>query len=193
MTQLGRIATAGAVAALMLGTTAAVAHSDGDSSGHSGSGGYWPSHHRPDVAVSSTSRDLRPDVTDPTDGVRSRLALSLGRNSTKVRWWLWGFDPAAVGTRFGAHVHVGPCVAGDGTAAGPHYNDDVLTGAEPVRVSPETEVWLDFEVRPHGRARVKAMAPFRLEPGDRSVVIHELPTASDGTAGARLACVPLVW
>jgi superoxide dismutase, Cu-Zn family len=35
--------------------------------------------------------------------------------------------------------------------------------------------------------------PFEVEPGDRAVVVHAEATAPNGTAGPRLACLPVVW
>ena len=96
-------------------------------------------------------------------------------------------DRTAVGTRYGAHVHVGPCVAGDGAAAGPHYNS---TGG--TTIDPSTEVWLDFTVRSNGTAVAVSAVPFVIPSGGaQSIVIHALATMPNGTAGARLACLPL--
>ncbi len=131
-------------------------------------------------------------AVDPTDGasavVRS-LATSAG---TMVRLSLRGLDQAFAGVEYGAHVHVGPCVAGDGAVAGPHYNSTGLPGTEGRVVSEQTEVWLDFVIDGKGRASSKAKVPFVIPKGAAgSVVIHAAPTAPDGTAGARLACLPV--
>ncbi len=137
-------------------------------------------------------RDLSAATADPTDGARAvvqSLATSAG---TTFRLSLRGLDPAFVGVEYGAHVHVGPCVAGDGAAAGPHYNSTGLPGTEGRVVSDQTEVWLDFVIDGKGRAWSKAKVPFVIPKGGAgSVVIHATPTASDGTAGARLACLPV--
>lgn len=94
---------------------------------------------------------------------------------------------------YGAHLHVGPCVAGDGAAAGPHSNQSVVDGVVPQVVDATTEVWLDFTVRPNGSARSVAVVPFVPTSGTRSIVIHAMPTDPAGAAGARLACLPVVW
>ncbi len=126
---------------------------------------------------------------DPTDGAHGRLvAVTRGDGTTHFVFVVTGLDPDAAGTRLGAHVHVGPCVAANGAAAGPHYNTGA--GGPP---SPENEVWLDFTIRRGGVGYAHVVAPFEIAPGDaRSVVIHALPTQEGtGLAGARLACLPV--
>lgn len=136
-------------------------------------------------------RDLSA-TADPTDGARAvvqSLATSAG---TTIRLSLRGLNPASAGVEYGAHVHVGPCVAGDGAVAGPHYNSTGLPGTAGRVVTDQTEVWLDFVIDGKGRASSKAKVPFVIPKGGAgSVVIHAAPTASDGTAGARLACLPV--
>ncbi len=105
--------------------------------------------------------------------------------ATRVALRLRGLDAAAAGNRYGAHIHVGPCVAGDGAAAGPHYN----AGGG---VSEETEVWLDFVIGANGTAAASTTVPFVIAPGTaQSLVIHALPTDPTGAAGARIACLPV--
>ena len=94
---------------------------------------------------------------------------------------------AEAGRRFGAHVHTGPCVPADGPAAGPHF----AHGAPP---SPVTEIWLDVIVDTDGSGSAAAVVPFAVPAGAaRSIVVHERPTAPDGTAGGRLACLPVTF
>lgn len=139
----------------------------------------------PYVQSSGPLQDFAPLVPNVTDGASAQLyALASGGSTT---FWVYfsGLDPTAAGTTFGAHIHVGPCVAGSPTMAGPHYN----TGGTP---SPTTEVWLDFVVRPGGYAYVQTLVPFTIEPGAaKSMVVHALPTAASGAAGARQACLPV--
>ena len=85
-----------------------------------------------------------------------------------------GIDPAVAGTEYGAHLHVGPCVQGNGAAALGHYNASTAT---PPVVSNQTEVWLDFEVTDGGTGAGDALVPFVPVPGERSVVIHAEATA----------------
>lgn len=128
--------------------------------------------------------DLSVATVDGTDGGHARAFGVVGQNRTVVVLAVGGLtDP---GTIHGAHVHTGPCVAGDGAAAGPHYN----AGGG---ISASTEVWLDFEVKPAGRGFAFASVPFTIAPGAaRSIVIHAAPTDPvTGAAGARLACLPL--
>ncbi len=136
--------------------------------------------------------DLQPAAADPTDGATAR-AVAVGHHGrTVVVLHLRGLDRSAAGRTFGAHVHTGACVPGDGAAAGPHYNHDVATGVSPATVSNETEVWLDFTVSRGGSATAVAHVPFTIAPGAAgSIVLHQSPTDHTGAAGPRLACLPM--
>jgi Cu/Zn superoxide dismutase len=139
---------------------------------------------RPTALVASPLTDLRPDADDPTDGATGAAFALAGKQSTVVSLSVHGID-AEAGRTFGAHVHTGPCVAGEGTAAGPHYAHDTPP-------SPDTEIWLDLTVDRSGSAMASAVVPFVVPPGAaHSIVVHERPTAPDGTAGGRLACLPV--
>jgi Cu/Zn superoxide dismutase len=173
-----------AAVAAAAGTTAVA-----DAHGHSDHG----RDDSPTLQVSSVLRDLQPATAEPFDGATSRLRMNVHDHSTSFSLKLAGIDRAAANVEYGAHLHVGRCVAGDGAAAGPHYNVDVLGGVVPPRVDETTEVWLDFRVRRDGTARARAWVPFVVQAGDRAVVIHAEPTSPTGTAGARLACLPVVW
>lgn len=137
------------------------------------------------ISSAGVLTDLNPTAQDATDGARARARSIVAGERTVVRLQIDRLDPTAAGTAFGAHVHVGPCVAGDGAAALGHYN----TGGDP---SPETEVWLDFTATSGGTAQALAIVPFHIDAGAaQSIVIHALPTAPDGAAGTRLACLPM--
>jgi Cu/Zn superoxide dismutase len=132
--------------------------------------------------------DLITTTPGPLDNATAQLIVVSppGTGSTRFILTVTGIDPAVAGTTYGAHLHVGPCVEGNGAAAGPHYN----TGGT---ASPTTEVWLDFTVTAGGTGVAVTTVPFVPAPGDLSVVIHQEPTSPTGTAGARQAClsVPL--
>ncbi|HKY15065.1 MAG TPA: hypothetical protein VJM33_09085 [Microthrixaceae bacterium] len=136
------------------------------------------------VTSSDPLTDLSAEV-NATDGTRGVAISVVGHGRTKVMFLVWGFDASRAGEVHGAHVHIGPCVAGNGAAAGPHWN----AGGG---VSHHTEVWLDFTITPWGFGLAKATIPHEI-PVDAagSIVIHASPTAPDGTAGARLACLPM--
>lgn len=128
--------------------------------------------------------DLSTATVNGTDGGGASAHAIAGEDRTVVVLNLSGLtDPGVI---HGAHVHTGPCVAGDGAAAGPHYN----AGGG---ISADTEVWLDFEVRESGNGHAEAIVPFAIASGAaRSIVIHAAPTnPTTGAAGARLACLPL--
>jgi Copper/zinc superoxide dismutase (SODC) len=96
--------------------------------------------------------------------------------------------------KYGAHLHVGPCGMdeNDVPTVGVHYN---VSDQVPKVVSDQTEVWLNFKVHSDGNAKATATVPFVPTPGDngrpRSITFHETATNPDGTAKAKLACLPL--
>jgi hypothetical protein len=133
--------------------------------------------------------DLQPTTAAPLDGARATLRLTLGSTRSAYVLTVKGIGRSAAGTTYGAHLHTGPCVPGDGVAAGPHYNS-----ATPPVIDDEHEVWLDFSVKRDGTGRASTVVPFVPVHAARSVVIHEMATDHDtGIAGARLACIPVVW
>jgi Cu/Zn superoxide dismutase len=172
-----RLAAAGATAALAVTFNAAAA-------------GAAP----PDAGVvgqfTAPLTDLLSGVDDRLDGATAQLIMIEHAGSTTFVLRVTGVDPAAAGETYGAHLHAGPCVAGNGPAAGPHYNS---TGQPPTAVNDQTEVWLDFTVNAGGVGVATTTVPFVPLSGERSVVIHAEPTAPSGTAGVRLECLPVVW
>ena len=169
--RFGWLAAATATAALILGATPAGAA-------------------LPFVQSRGGLTDLAPGTANATDGASASLFAIPGGGQTSFVLFVSGLDPASAGTTYGAHIHVGTCVAGNGAAAGPHYNH---TGETP---TPENEVWLDFTVLPGGYGVAFTSVPFEIETGDaRSMVIHAEPTQSGGptpgAAGGRIACRPV--
>jgi len=141
------------------------------------------------VESSGELSDFAPSMANATDGATADLWAVAAGGRTTFFVFFSDLDPAAAGTTFGVHIHDGPCVAGNGAAAGPHYN----TGGTP---STETEVWLDFTVLPGGYGFAYTTVPFTIEPGDaQSMVVHFLPTQdggpTPGAAGGRQACLPV--
>ena len=134
--------------------------------------------------------DLSATTADPFGGASAHLVTTTNAHGTLFHLRVKGIDQVAAGHSYGAHLHVGPCVAGDGAAAGPHYN--VSTTSPPV-VSNQTEVWLDFTATTDGTGAADATVPFLPTPGTRSLVIHAEATAPNGTAGPRLVCLPVEW
>ena len=113
-----RLAAAGATASLLVTFNTAAAGAATDDRG---------------VARQFTAplTDLQPGVDDPLDGATARLIMIEHAGSTTFVLIVTDIDPAVAGQTYGAHLHVGPCVAGDGAAAGPHYNQSVLDGDDP--------------------------------------------------------------
>ena len=136
--------------------------------------------------------DLQPATGDALDGANAMVVAVANAHGTVVVLHLSGIDRSAAGRTYGAHVHSGICVAGDGAAAGPHYNSDVAAGQVPPEISDRTEVWLDFTVTPGGTATAVAHVPFTIASGAAgAVVVHRDATGEQGVAGPRLACLPV--
>jgi Cu/Zn superoxide dismutase len=169
----------------------ASAHDSGGQTSGGHSGGHEPtgSVHGRALVFKSPLSDLQPATTQALEGATATLRMTLGRNRSAFVLKVRGIDREAAGTTYGAHLHSGACVPGDGAAAGPHYNS-----ATPPVIDDEHEVWLDFTVTAGGTGRATAVVPFVPVHGARSVVIHEVATNHEtGAAGARLACMPVVW
>ena len=131
-------------------------------------------------------RDLLPASAEPTDHPTAQVTALGEGDQTTVTLKVQGLDHAAAGDVLGAHVHTGSCVAGNGLAAGPHYN----AGGS---ISDETEVWLDFTIQANGTGAATTTVPFTIGEGAAgAVVIHAVHTDhSTGLAGARWACLPV--
>ncbi|MEO7268871.1 MAG: superoxide dismutase family protein [Knoellia sp.] len=138
--------------------------------------------------------DFAPASSGPFDGASARVQIVESPNgASHAVLTVKGISAAAEGQTFGAHLHDGPCIAGDGAAAMGHYNSRVHAGLTPAEVSDRTEIWLDFTVA-DGTGTGTATVPFVPESGSRSVVVHALPTNSQtGAAGPRLACLTVSW
>jgi hypothetical protein len=134
--------------------------------------------------------DLAPAAAGPFDHASAQLVLVGHGSASTVVLLVKGVDTAVATRTFGAHLHSGPCVAGNGPAAGPHYNH---SGVVPPVVSDATEIWLDFTVDDEGNAQSVSHVDWVPTAGQRSVVIHQDRTAANGTAGPRLACLPVEW
>ncbi|MCU0261919.1 MAG: superoxide dismutase family protein, partial [Ilumatobacteraceae bacterium] len=113
--------------------------------------------------------------------------VATGSGASVVTLHVTGVD-ADPGRTFGAHVHQLPC--GElGSAAGGHY---LHAGLDPTLPLEQREVWLDVTVNAAGNGHAVALRPWIVDQSSqRSVILHANPTAADGTAGARLACVDL--
>ena len=145
----------------------------------------------PLVRASGPLSDLQ-TAAGPFDGATAAVQIVASGTGSHTVLRVRGIE-GVDGQTFGAHLHVGPCIAGNGGAALGHYNTDVLAHDDEPEISEDTEVWLDFTVDDEA-ATSTASVPFVPLPGDHSVVIHALATDHDtGLAGARLACLPVVW
>jgi Cu/Zn superoxide dismutase len=136
--------------------------------------------------------DLSPSTDDVFDGAKASAVMIGMEGSSFFRLRITGIDESAAGNEYPAHLHKGPCVAGQGASALGHYNTQEEAGfPAPWPVNTQTEVHLDFTVNSDGSARVTANVPFIPSPGKRSIVIHTDATPPAGSSPARLSCLPL--
>jgi Cu-Zn family superoxide dismutase len=153
--------------------------------------------------------DLSPLTADVYDGARATVVMFGMKNQSTFRVSIRGLSEKAIHQHYGAHLHTGPCGLTDpkdpNTATvGPHYNTTPLipgpTSGTTVytKVSDQTEVWLNFHVDADRDARDTAVVSFVPDPKKaRSITFHASHTIrheSEGTvgsAGAKLACLPL--
>jgi hypothetical protein len=143
---------------------------------------------------SSELRDYNTAASGPFDDASARLQLVDSRAGTTAVLHVRGVDPAVAGRTFGAHLHDGPCVADGASLSRGHYNHDVHAGASHPTVSRDTEIWLDVTIDSSGAGDAASAVRFPVSGAARSIVIHERATDEHtGLAGARLACLPVVW
>jgi Cu/Zn superoxide dismutase len=180
------VAAVGAVGLVSMAALAAAAPAEARARDHA-------SHQAAAHVFQGALSDLQPASASPLDGARARLVfVQHGGRSTFVLV-VSGVGALGVGNTYGAHLHTGACVAGNGPAAGPHYNQSTVQGVVPPVVNEQTEVWLDVTVGADGDGVAVAKVPFVPAPGNRAIVLHADHTDDHGTAGARLACLPVSW
>jgi hypothetical protein len=182
----GTVVAAGAVGLVSMGALAAAAPAEAHSGNHA-------DHHAAARVFQGALSDLQPGSASPLDGALARLVFAQHDGSSTFVLVVSGVGAAGVGNTYGAHLHTGACVAGNGAAAGPHYNQSTVEGVVPAVVNDQTEVWLDVTVGADGSGVAVAKVPFVPAPGNRAVVLHAEHTDDHGTAGARLACLPVSW
>lgn len=182
------LAAVGAVGLVSVAALAAAAPAQANAVGHNKPAGHLGAH-----VFRGTLSDLQPATSDPLDGAQAKLVFVEHRGSSMFVLVVSGVGREGVGHTYGAHLHTGACVAGNGAAAGPHYNQSTVNGVVPPVVNEENEVWLDVTVGQDGGAVAVARVPFVPAPGNRAVVLHAEHTDDHGTAGARLACLPVSW
>ena len=138
-----------------------------------------------DYATPPSPPDGKPDIFKGSKASAMMIGMD-GRSFIRLR--VSGID--AKKGKYGVHLHQGTCNAENPGEAGPHYNVtwNSTTKLSDV-ISSKTEVWLDLNVNSHGDGQSTATVSF-IPDGQRSIVLHAAPTAEDGTAGARLACLP---
>ncbi len=133
----------------------------------------------PSFAANST------DTVNPAIGAEASVHLVVGADGrTIVTLHVKGM-PAD--RSFGAHLHRDPCSISFG---GPHYQ--APTGTPAGFADPDHEVWLDFTTNKAGNGHSHAVVPFEVQPGARSVIVHQGDHTGPGGVVApsqRLACL----
>jgi hypothetical protein len=192
------VAVAGLAASALLLTSGAAYAGDQDFHRHThlGGGSFGGGTYISSMTWAYSSDDLSDLSTatpDAFDAARATAFMMSVNGESTFRLHVRGIDESAVGKTYPAHLHEGPCVAGNGAAALGHYNTQKEAGlSAPYLVNGETEVHLDFTVSSQRSARVVTVVPFVPKPGDRSIVIHSnQPPVSPATSPARWACLPL--
>jgi hypothetical protein len=206
------LAVAGLAASALLLTSGAAYAGDNDFQRHThfGSGSFGAGSQSSSMSwgfYNGPLTDLSPSTKDPFDGAKAVATMMGIGGRTFFRLQVRGVvDDEAIGKSYGAHLHQGPCgldTAGLPTV-GLHYNTSKFDPVKKVfeSITPETEVWLDFKVDAFGNARSTARVDFVPTAGEeaRSITLHATPTvtahhatstAAVGSAGAKLACLPL--
>jgi hypothetical protein len=134
-------------------------------------------------------RDLQPVTDGPFDSAKAILKVWETSDGTTYSIRIKGIDSDAAGDLFHSHLHIGPCIEGQGQAAGGHYNTQAAAGFPVTDVSTNTEVW--FELTPNEDGVAVWQTSVSFVPVDfhadqiMSVVIHSLGSS------AREACLPL--
>jgi hypothetical protein len=175
-----------AASALLLTPTAAYADHNhrGASVSSEDSGMSWGYY-------SGTLTDFESTSPDVFKGARASAVMIGVDGRSFFRLRVTGIDAKddAKDVVYGVHLHQGTCDAKDWSLGLGHYNvawDSIGLLGPDIK---KTEVWLDLNVDSDGDARSTATVSFIPE-GKRSIVLHALPTAADGKAGDRLACLP---
>jgi hypothetical protein len=138
--------------------------------------------------------DLSPGTRDVYDGATASAYMMGINGQSTFRVTIRGLDKKAIHNKYGAHLHTGPCgldEKGEPTVGG-HYN--TTTAGQPLVVNDKTEVWLNLHVNSERTASATAAVTF-VPDGERSITFHEKATIHHGdgvgTAGLKLACIPL--
>jgi hypothetical protein len=148
------------------------------------------------IATSSGPWTVYPDPfmdgrANPLVGITGTAqARALTATQTEVTLDVTGL-PA--GMTLGSHVHKLAC---DDNKAGGHYQHMEATTmpTDPAFANPMNEVWLDLVADTAGKARTVARVDWRPRAGQaKAIMVHAMPTGTGGVAGAKLACLPLVF
>ena len=120
------LAAVGAVGLVSVAALAAAAPAQANGVGHGKPAGHLGAH-----VFRGPLSDLQPTTSDPLDGAQAKVVFVEHRGSSMFVLVVSGVGTGGVGHTYGAHLHTGACVAGNGAAAGPHYNQSTVNGVVP--------------------------------------------------------------
>jgi hypothetical protein len=99
------------------------------------------------------------------------------------------------GRAFGAHLHKLACAE---MKAGGHYQNSMWpmgsNANDPTYANRDNEAWLDFMTDGTGSKTVTTTVSWIPRAGEaKSIIVHHMGTAPGGVAGAKLACLPVLF
>jgi Cu-Zn family superoxide dismutase len=173
----------------------------GGSGGSAGSGGGGEGDAGETKITSSTGdwnvyRDPYGDggaspISETIKGSAEAFALAGGKMRVKLT-----VSGLPANRPFGSHIHKLAC--SDASKAGGHYQNmpfpDGGTATDPAYANNMNEVWLDFTTDATGAGSAEATVNWVPRAGEaKAVMIHDMPTATGGVAGAKLACIEMAF
>jgi hypothetical protein len=153
------------------------------------SSGAWVVYDNPYMGVMGL--DGMPNPISSASVAGSAMAWDMGG---KMRLQL-SVTGMPAGRAFGAHLHKLACAE---MKAGGHYQNNMWpmgsNANDPTYANRDNEAWLDFTTDTAGKRTVEATVSWVPRAGEaKSIIVHHMGTMPGGVAGAKLACLPVVF
>jgi len=131
-------------------------------------------------------------MPNPAMGIMGQaVATQTPSNGMHLELTVSGLPPNRT---FGSHLHLLAC---DDTKAGGHYQNMPAPdgGAnDPTYANPTNEAWLDITTDASGMAHAVSNVSWYPRPGGaKAIIVHDHGTTDGGVAGAKLACLSMVF